>query len=356
MNSSIYNDDRNRFIKLNEYEFGSKLKGKIKMEYVKLGNTGLDVSRVCLGCMGFGHVTEGFHKWVLDEEKSRVVIKKALDEGINFFDTANIYSDGSSEEILGRAIRDYANREEVVIATKVFMPMHKGPNSYGLSRKAIFHEVEKSLERLGMDYIDLYIIHRWDYNTPIEETMEALHDLVKSGKVRYIGASAMYAWQFQKAQYVAEKNGWTKFISMQNHYNMIYREDERELLPLCNDMKVALTPYSPLAAGRLTRDWEATTYRFESDETAKQKYDSTEEQDRKIVERVAELAEKKGVKRVHIALAWLLHKQPVVAPIIGGTKISHIEDAVAAIDVKLSEEEMNYLEELYEPHKIVGAL
>lgn len=326
------------------------------MEYVKLGNTGLEVSKVCLGCMGFGTVTEGFHKWVLDEEKSRDIIKQALDAGINFFDTANIYSVGSSEEILGRAIRDYADRDKVVIATKVFMPMHQGPNSRGLSRKMILSELDKSLERLGMDYVDLYIIHRWDYHTPIEETMEVLHDLVKSGKVRYIGASAMYAWQFQKAQYIAEKNGWTKFISMQNHYNMIYREDEREMLPLCRDMNVALTPYSPLAAGRLTRDWDATTYRYESDETAKQKYDGTEEQDRKIVERVAELAEKKGVKRVHIALAWLLHKEPVVAPIIGATKRSHIEDAIAAIKVTLSEAEMQYLEELYEPHKVVGAL
>lgn len=325
------------------------------MEYVKLGNTGLDVSKLCLGCMSFGD-SNWVHNWVLNEEDSRSIIKKALDLGINFFDTANIYSLGVSEEILGKAMKDFANRDEVVIATKVFNTMRQGPNGGGLSRKAIFSEVEKSLQRLDMDYVDVLIIHRWDYNTPIEETMEALHDLIKAGKVRYIGASAMYAWQFQKAQYVAEKHGWTKFISMQNHYNLLYREDERELVPLCKDMKVALTPYSPLAAGRLTRDWSATTKRFESDKIAKDKYDSTMEQDKQIVERVATLAETKGVKRVQIALAWLLHKNPVVAPVIGATKISHLEDAVAALEVKLTKQDIEYLEELYVPHTIVGAL
>lgn len=323
------------------------------MEYVKLGNTGLDVSKICLGCMGFGDPT-GIHKWVLNEKESRVIIKKALDLGINFFDTANVYNNGTSEEFLGRALKDFANRDEIVIATKVHQTMFKGPNGGGLSRKHILSQVDQSLKRLGTDYIDLYIIHRWDYGTPIEETMKALHDLVVSGKVRYIGASAMYAWQFQKAQYIAEKNGWTKFVSMQNHYNLIYREEEREMMPLLKDQGVASTPYSPLAAGRLTRDWSATTKRFESDVIAKRKYDTTEETDRIIVERVASLAEKKGVKRVHIALAWLLHKEPVVAPVIGASKISHLEDAIAALDIELTKEEINYLEESYIPHEIVG--
>lgn len=232
------------------------------MEYVKFGNTGLEVSRLCLGTMGFGNPNSGFHEWTLEEEESRKVIKKALDLGINFFDTANIYSYGSSEEIVGRALNDFANRDEIVVATKAYMKMKDKPNSGGLSRKALFYQLDQSLARLNMDYVDLYIIHRWDYNTPIEETMEALHDLVKSGKVRYIGASAMYAWQFAKAQAIAEKNGWTKFISMQNHLNLLYREEEREMLPLCQDQGVAVTPYSPLASGRLTRDWEATTKRW----------------------------------------------------------------------------------------------
>ena len=239
------------------------------MEYVKLGNTGMDVSRLCLGCMSFGDPDGWVHKWALNEENSRPIIKRALELGINFFDTANVYSIGKSEEILGRALKEYANRDEVVIATKVHGKMHEGPNGSGLSRKAIMSEIDKSLKRLGTDYVDLYIIHRWDYNTPIEETMEALHDVVKAGKARYIGASAMYAWQFQKALYAAERNGWTRFVSMQNHLNLLYREEEREMLPLCVEEKIAITPYSPLASGRLTRDWSETTKRYETDQIAK---------------------------------------------------------------------------------------
>ncbi|MEH7085820.1 aldo/keto reductase [Neobacillus drentensis] len=324
------------------------------MEYVKLGNTGLDVSRFCLGCMSFGEAEKWIHQWVLNEEQSRSIIKKALDLGINFFDTANVYSMGTSEEFLGRALKDYANRDEVVIATKIHGRMHEGPNGAGLSRKAIMSEIDKSLKRLGTDYVDLYIIHRWDYNTPIEETMESLHDVVKAGKARYIGASAMYAWQFQKALHVAEKNGWTRFVSMQNHYNLIYREEEREMLPLCKEEKIGVTPYSPLASGRLTRDWSETTQRSETDFILKSKYDATADADRYVVERVAELAEKHGVPRINIALAWLLQKEPVTAPIIGATKISHLEGAVGSLSVKLTPEEITFLEEPYVPHPIVG--
>jgi len=326
------------------------------MDYIKFGNTGLDVSRLCLGCMGFGDAKRWIHPWVIDEESSRTIIKKALDVGINFFDTANVYSDGTSEEFLGRALKDYANRDEIVLATKVYFPMHKGPNGSGLSRKHIMSEIDKSLKRLGTDYVDLYQIHRWDYHTPIEETMEALHDLVKAGKVRYIGASAMYAWQFLKALHVAEKNGWTRFVSMQNHLNLIYREEEREMLPLCKEEKIGVIPYSPLASGRLTRDWSETTLRSETDDTQKSKYGATENTDRLIVERVAKIAEKHGVPRAQIALAWLLQKEPVAAPIIGATKISHLEDSVGALAVKLTTEEVAYLEEPYVPHPVVGAL
>ncbi|KQL36309.1 oxidoreductase [Bacillus sp. FJAT-25509] len=326
------------------------------MEYTKLGNTGLEISRLCLGCMGFGDAKRWIHPWVIDEESSRTIIKKALDLGINFYDTANVYSDGTSEEFVGRALKDYANRDEIVLATKVYFPMHKGPNGSGLSRKHIMSEIDKSLKRLGTDYVDLYQIHRWDYNTPIEETMEALHDLVKAGKVRYIGASAMYAWQFLKALHVAEKNGWTKFVSMQNHLNLIYREEEREMLPLCKEEKIGVIPYSPLASGRLTRDWSNTTLRSETDETQKSKYGATENTDRLVVERVAEIAEKHGVTKSNIALAWLLQKEPVSAPIIGATKTSHLEDSVGALSVKLSIEEVAYLQEPYVPHPVVGAL
>src|ERR671917_692229 len=314
------------------------------MDYTKLGNTGMEVSRICLGCMGFGDAERWVHKWVLDEEHSRPIIQKALELGINFFDTANVYSLGRSEEILGRALRDFATRDEVVIATKLHGRMREGPNGAGLSRKAISSEIEGSLRRLGTEYVDLYIIHRWDYQTPIEETMEAVHDVVKAGKARYIGASAMWAWQFQKALYTAETHGWTRFVSMQDHLNLIYREEEREMLPLCRAEGIGVTPYSPLASGRVTRDWSAeSTLRSETDQIAKSKYDATAETDQQVVERVAELAEQHGVPRVHIALAWLLQKQPVTAPIIGATKITHLDDAVGALSVKLTEEEVTDL-------------
>lgn len=324
------------------------------MEYVKLGNTGLDVSKLCLGCMSFGDPNAWIHKWVLDEEESRKIIKRALELGINFFDTANVYSKGVSEEILGRALKDYANRDEVVIATKVCIQMREGPNGGGLSRKAIMSEIDHSLRRLGTDYVDLYIIHRWDYNTPIEETMEALHDVVKAGKARYIGASSMYAWQFQKALYIAEKNGWTRFVSMQNHYNLIYREEEREMIPLCKEEKISITPYSPLASGRLARDWSESTQRYETDQIAKYKYDSTAEADKLIVDRLAEIAQKRGVPRAQIALAWLMQKEPVTIPIIGVTKISQLEEAIPSASIELTPEEIAYLEEPYVPHRIVG--
>ncbi|MBX7251340.1 MAG: aldo/keto reductase [Candidatus Promineofilum sp.] len=327
------------------------------MNTVKLGHTGLDVSPICLGCMSFGTAENWVHNpWALDEEASRAIIKKALEMGVNFFDTANMYAYGHSEEILGRAMKDFANRDEVVIATKVCSPMNRKPNGGGLSRKHIMSQVDQSLRRLGTDYIDLYIIHRWDYATPIEETMAALDDVVKAGKARYIGASAMYAWQFQKALHVAERNGWTRFVSMQNHYNLIYREEEREMMPLCVEEKVAATPYSPLASGRLARNWSETTTRLETDPIARQKYDATAAADKVVVERVAEMAEKYGVPMGHIALAWMLHKRPVVAPVIGATKLSHLESAVAATDVKLALDDIAYLEEPYVPHPIVGLI
>jgi aryl-alcohol dehydrogenase-like predicted oxidoreductase len=325
------------------------------MEYARLGSTGMKVSRICLGCMGFGDATRWIHKWVLNEENSRPIIQKALESGINFFDTANVYSIGASEEILGRALKDFARRDEVVIATKVFGKMSDYPNGSGLSRKAIMSEIDKSLKRLQTDYVDLYQIHRWDYETPIEETMETLNDIVRTGKARYIGASAMWAWQFQKALYVSEKHGWTRFVSMQNHLNLIYREEEREMVPLCREEKIGLIPYSPLASGRLTREWSSeSTLRAETDQIAKGKYDSTSDADQLVVERVAELAGKHGVPRSQIALAWLLQKVPVTAPIIGATKISHLEEAVGALSVKLTQDEVSYLEELYVPHQVVG--
>ncbi|CAM4481722.1 aryl-alcohol dehydrogenase-like predicted oxidoreductase [Paenibacillus endophyticus] len=326
------------------------------MEYVKLGNTGLDVSRLCLGCMSYGVAERWTHPWVLDEEQSRPFIKKSLELGINFFDTANVYSDGTSEEIVGRALKEYANRDEIVIATKVHFRMHQGPNGAGLSRKAIMSEIDKSLKRLGTDYVDLYQIHRWDYHTPIEETMEALHDVVKAGKARYIGASAMFAWQFQKALFTAEKNGWTRFVSMQNHLNLIYREEEREMMPLCKEEKIGVIPYSPLASGRLARDWSESTYRSETDLAQKSKYDAAAPTDRSVVERLAAIAEKRGVPRAQISLAWLLQKEPVTAPIFGATKMSHLEDAVASLSITLTPEEIASLEETYVPHAVVGAI
>lgn len=328
------------------------------MEYTKLGQTGLEVSKLCLGFMSFGDASVGFHSgWLLNEEDSRKIIKKSLELGINFFDTANGYAKGTSEEILGRAIRDFADRDEVVIATKVFFGdgLHEGRNTTGLSRKAIFNQVEASLKRLGTDYIDILYIHRWDYHTPIEETMAALNDLVRSGKVRYLGASAMYAWQFQKAQYIAEKNGWTKFSVMQNHYNMLYREDEREMIPFCKDSGVGLAPYSPLAAGRVVRDWDADTARSKTDAVAHSKYDSTQEQDRLIVERVAEVANRYAKSRAQIALAWLW-KKGIDSPIVGVTKEKYLDDFMGAFDVSLTDEDVSYLDELYVPHKVMGAL
>ncbi len=324
------------------------------MEYTKLGNTGLDVSRICLGCMGFGDASRWTHPWVLDEELSRPIIRRALELGVNFFDTANVYSMGTSEEYLGRALKDFARRDEVVIATKVNARMHEGPNGAGNSRKAILSEIDNSLRRLGTDYVDLYIIHRWDFQTPIEETMEALNDVVRAGKACYIGASAMFAWQFQKARSVAEKRGWANFVSMQNHLNLLYREEEREMVPYCQDAKVALTPYSPLAAGRLSRAWAESTNRFETDAIAKWKYGNTQDADRPVVERVQEIADRRGVSMTEVALAWLMRKPLVAAPVVGVTKVAHLEDAVKAVDVKLTDEEASYLEAPYVPHAIIG--
>ncbi len=324
------------------------------MEYTKLGNTGLDVSKICLGCMGFGDASRWTHPWVLGEEEARQILRRALEMGVNFFDTANVYSMGTSEEYLGGALRDFARREEVVIATKVNVRMRPGPNGAGNSRKAILHELDQSLRRLGTDYVDLYIIHRWDYQTPIQETMEALNDVVRAGKVRYIGASAMFAWQFQKARNVAESHGWANFVSMQNHWNLLYREEEREMVPYCQDAQVALTPYSPLASGRLARPWAQSTNRFETDSIAKWKYGGTEEADRPVVERVGEIAARRGVSMTQVALAWLLQKPLVAAPVVGVTKASHLEEAVKAVELCLSAEEIAYLEEPYVPHGIVG--
>ena len=323
------------------------------MKYVKLGNSGLEVSQICLGCMSFGESGMGTHAWTLNEETSRQFMKKSLDAGINFFDTANVYSLGTSEEFVGRALRDYALRDEVVVATKVHGTMRKGRNAAGLSRKAIMTEVDHSLRRLGMDYIDLYQIHRFDPTTPIEETMEALHDVVKAGKARYIGASSMWAWQFSKAQYVAEQHGWTKFVSMQNHYNLLNREEEREMMPLCVDQGVGVIPWSPLARGRLTRDWDNATSRSETDEFGKGLY---KPEDQVIVERVAEVARELGAPRAQVALAWVLSKSFVTSPIVGATKDAHIDDAVAACELQLSAEHIARLEEPYTPHESVGFL
>lgn len=320
------------------------------MEYMNLGQTDINVSRLCVGCMSFGDPASNFHAWTLNADDSEMLIKRALDLGINFFDTANIYSAGTSEEYLGRAIKNNIARDKVILATKVYF------NEGKLSRQAILREIDGSLQRLGTDYVDLYIIHRFDYDTPVEETMEALDSLVKAGKVRALGASAMYGYQFHNLQLAAEKNGWTKFVSMQNHYNLLYREDERELIPVCRQQQVALTPYSPLAAGRLSRlDWHADTKRSQTDKTAVSKYDSMEETDFAIVQRVHELAQKHGATMTQIALAWLLAKG-VTAPIIGATKAGYFDDAAGAFQVNLSPEEITYLEESYVPHKIVGAI
>ncbi|MGY1495614.1 aldo/keto reductase [Streptomyces sp. QTS52] len=321
------------------------------MQYVKLGSTGLDVSRICLGCMSYGVPDRGNHAWTLDEQASRPLIRQALDAGITFFDTANVYSDGTSEEIVGRALADFARRDEIVLATKVHGRMRPGPNGGGLSRKAILTEIDHSLTRLGTDYVDLYQIHRYDPSTPIEETMEALHDVVKAGKARYIGASSMYAWQFSKAQYTAREHGWTRFVSMQNHYNLLYREEEREMLPLCADQGVGVLPWSPLARGRLTRDWDTTTGRSETDDFGRTLYP---EGDRTIVDAVARIAAQRDVPRARVALAWLLHRSPVTAPIVGATKPHHIDDAVAAVDLGLTDREIEELGQPYTPHPISG--
>ncbi len=324
------------------------------MEYVKLGRTGLEVSRICLGCMSFGMPDRGMHQWTLGEDESRKFIKQSLNLGINFFDTANVYSDGSSEEIVGRALRDFSERDEVVIATKVHGRMRKGANGAGLSRKAIMSEIDQSLKRLETDYVDLYQIHRWDYETPIEETMEALHDIVKSGKVRYIGASSMYAWQFSKALHVAETNNWTRFVSMQNYVNLLYREEEREMLPLCEAEGIGVIPWSPLARGRLTRDWHDSTERSQTDEFGKKLYATTADADKKVVAAVAEIASKRGVPRAQIALAWVLQKSAVTAPIVGATKINHLDDAAASVSIQLTAEEVESLEKSYVPHPVLG--
>lgn len=324
------------------------------MEYTKLGQSGLEVSRLALGTMGFGDPVNWVHKWALDEAGSRPIIKKALDLGINFFDTANAYSNGVSEQIVGNALNDFASRAEVVIATKVYWQTFEGPNGQGLSRKAIFSEVEKSLKNLKTDYIDLYIIHHWDYTTPIEETMSALNDLVRSGKVRYIGASNMFAWQFEMAQNIAEQHNWTKFISMEDHLNLLYREEEREMLPYAKAAGVGVIPYSPLAAGRLTRDPSKTSFRLETDQVAKRKYDSTKNVDIEIINRVGKIANDLNVSRAAVSLAWLLHKDVVSAPIIGATKLSHLDSAIKALSVNLSKDQISYLEEPYVPHQLVG--
>jgi len=324
------------------------------MNYIRFGGTGLEISPLVLGCMTFGIPDRGTHPWTLDEEKSRPIIKKAVELGINFFDTANVYSDGTSEEIIGRALKDFAARDDVVIATKLNGPMRKRPHGAGLSRKAVFTEIDHSLKRLGTDYVDLYQIHRWDPHTPIEETLEALHDVVKSGKVRYIGASSMHAYQFAQAIYKARLHGWTEFCSMQNYVNLLYREEERDMLPFCADEKIAVIPWSPMARGRLTRDWDKKTERAESDVFGRTLYEQTAAADRKVVEKVAEIAKNRGVPRAQIALAWVIQKPGVTAPIIGASKESHLDDAVAALSLHLSTEEIAALEAAYVPHPVIG--
>jgi aryl-alcohol dehydrogenase-like predicted oxidoreductase len=321
------------------------------MEHTRLGATGLEVSRICLGCMSFGVPDRGSHTWTLDEQASRPLLRRALELGVTFLDTANVYSDGTSEEIVGRAVRDFARRDDVVLATKVHGRMRPGPNGGGLSRKAIMTEIDASLRRLGTDYVDLYQIHRWDPHTPVEETMEALHDVVKAGKARYLGASSMWAWQFAKAQSTAERRGWTPFVSMQDHYNLLYREEEREVLPLCADQGVGVIPWSPLARGRLARAWDEDTERSATDAFGTTLY---VESDRTVVERVSEVAAELGVSRAQVALAWLLAQPVVTAPIVGVTKPSHLEDAVAAVDLRLDDDVLARLEEPYTPHAVAG--
>jgi 1-deoxyxylulose-5-phosphate synthase len=326
------------------------------MEYVNLGRTGLKVSRICLGCMGYGDPASGHHAWALGEAESRPFVKRALELGINFFDTANMYSVGAGEEVLGRALRDFAKRDDVVIASKVYFPMRKGdPNAQGLSRKAIMREIDDSLRRLGTDYVDLYQIHRWDYSTPVEETLEALHDVVKAGKARYLGASSMHAWQFAKALGIQERRGWSRFVSMQPHYNLLYREEEREMLPLCEAEGIAVIPWSPQARGRLARPWKsAETERTRKDAYGRTLYEAAEAADKAVVDRVQEVAAARGLPMAQVALAWMLRQKAVAAPIVGATKPGQLEDAAAALSVRLTDEEAGRLEEPYVPHAIAG--
>ncbi|GAM96691.1 L-fuco-beta-pyranose dehydrogenase [alpha proteobacterium U9-1i] len=325
------------------------------MQYVRLGASGLKVSRLCLGCMSYGDGAKGGHPWAMDEAQSRPFFKQALEAGINFFDTANVYSGGTSEEFTGRALKDFARRDEVVIATKVHGEMRKSDaNGRGLSRKAILTEIDHSLRRLGTDYVDLYQIHRWDYDTPIEETLEALNDVVKAGKARYIGASSMWAWQFMQALALQKTNGWARFVSMQNYLNLLYREEEREMLPLCLDQGVGVIPWSPQARGRLARPAGEITQRAQTDEFGKYLFKRTEDADRAVIDKVGEIAAARGLPRAHIALAWVLAKPGVAAPIVGATKPEHLKDAVSALEVKLNVEEIAALEAPYIPHKVVG--
>ncbi|MDQ2736129.1 MAG: aldo/keto reductase [Pseudomonadota bacterium] len=324
------------------------------MNTIKLGRTGLDVSRLCLGCMSYGEPDRGNHPWTLGNAASRPFIKHALDRGINFFDTANVYSDGTSEEIVGRALLDYAPRGELVIATKVHGRMHKGPNGAGLSRKAILAEIDASLKRLGTDFVDLYQIHRWDNTVPIEETLEALTDVVRAGKALHIGASSMHAWQFAKALYLSDRHGWARFATMQNYVNLLYREEEREMLPLCKAEGIGVIPWSPLARGRLTRDWNATSARAETDGFGKSLYAKTADADRKVVEALGAVATRLGRPRAQVALAWVLAKSEVSAPIIGATRLEQLDDAVAALSLELGAEDIAELEAPYVAHAVTG--
>lgn len=324
------------------------------MKTTRLGHTGLEVSRLCLGCMSYGVPERGNHPWTLGEDQSRPFIRRALDLGFNFFDTANVYSDGTSEEIVGRALRDFAARDSYVLATKVHGRMHPGPNGAGLSRKAILSQIDASLRRLGTDHVDLYQIHRWDAKTPIEETMEALHDVVKAGKARYIGASSMWAWQFAQAQAVADRHGWTRFVSMQNYLNLLYREEEREMLPLCRSQGVGVIPWSPLARGRLTRDWDSHTARAETDDFGRTLYANTADADRRVVEALTAVAARLGKPRAQVALAWVLAQPGVTAPIVGATRLEQLDDAAAALDLVLSPADLAELQAPYVPHAVVG--
>ncbi|HHC0923863.1 TPA: aldo/keto reductase [Klebsiella pneumoniae] len=326
------------------------------MKYVNLGRSGLKVSRLCLGCMSYGEPERLPQPWSLDEKASRPLIRQALEAGINFFDTANIYSGGSSEEITGKALREMARRDEIVVATKTFFPWRNSPNTGILSRKAIFKSIDDSLMRLGMDYVDLFQIHRFDYSTPVEETMEALHDVVKAGKARYIGASSMEAWRFAKMQHTAERNGWTRFITMQPQYNLLYREEEREMLPLCEDQGVGVIPWSPMARGRLTRDWSVTSRRTQNDAFALKMYENAALLDKPVIDVVASIAEKHAVPRAHVAIAWLLSKSVITAPIIGATKPEHLSTAISALDFSLSDAEITELEARYLPHPVDGII